>query len=133
MTTKHKRRWSSSSVTAKMWIKATKRYNFTSTRRAVKSTEDVEKLESLHTSGNVKWFSSWGKQLTVSHNVKAIIPAMPLLGRYLERLKTGTQTSTCWGMLTAAIFTTAIKLKISLNIHQKMNEKINCGIHTMEY
>ena len=61
---------------------------------------------------NVNWCSHYGKQYQGSFKKKLKIvlpydPAIPLLGIYLEKMKTLIQKDTCTTMFIAAIFTIA--------------------------
>ena len=74
--------------------------------------------------GNINWCSHYRKAVwRFLKNLKtelAYDPAIPLLGIYLEKMKTLIQRDTCIPMFTAALFTTAKTWK-NLRVHRQMN------------
>jgi len=75
----------------------------------------------LTVDGNVNWCSHYGK-LHGGSLKRTYDPAIPLLGIYLEKMKTPISKDICTSIFTVALFISPGRQESSLNVHQQMNE-----------
>ena len=75
----------------------------------------------LTVDGNVNWCIHYGKlhggSLKTTYD-----PAIPLLGIYLEKMKTLISKDICTSIFTVALFISPGRQESNLNVHQQMNE-----------